>query len=333
MEVALKSVAIPISDVSSVGEARRQGVNLGAMLGLDEVTNGELGIIVTEVARNALIHGGGGQLIVTGEKNGAAIRVDVLALDRGSGIKNITRAFEDGYSTAGTPGTGLGAVRRLSSAFDLFSNDKGTVIVASLLQGEKVSRSELEIGSLVAPYPGEIMSGDRVSWRQEAQRTVVMVADGLGHGPLAADAADEAAAIFQQYAPEPPGEILGRIHDALKKTRGAAVSVAEIQPALATLTYAGIGNISAAVVAGSQSRSLISHNGIVGHQLHRIQEFKVEWPRSGMLVMHSDGLQTRWDLSQYAGLTSRNASVIAGVLLRDYRRKDDASVVVVKEPN
>lgn len=332
MEVILQSVAIPLSDVSSVGEARRQGVNLGSSLGLSEVTNGELGIIITEAARNALIHGGGGQLIITGQNVGGSVSVDVLALDRGKGIKDVTRAFEDGYSTAGTPGTGLGAIRRLSSDIDLFSNNHGTAIVASVTQGEKATRSDLEIGSIVVPYPGEVMCGDRVSWRQEAQRTVVMAADGLGHGPLAADAADEAAHIFQKHSQETPSEILSRIHDALKKTRGAAVSVAEIRPAMAALTYAGVGNIAATVISDSQSRSLISHNGIVGHQLHRIQEFTVEWPRSAMLIMHSDGLNTRWDLSRYAGLTKRKASLIAGVLLRDYRReKDDASVVVIKE--
>lgn len=330
----LKSVAVPISDSSSIGDARRQGQALGSSLGLGEVTNGELGIIITEVARNALIHGGGGQLITIGHKEDATISVQVLALDRGPGIKDIARAFEDGYSTAGTPGTGLGAIRRLSSAFDLFSNNNGTVIVASVVQGENTPSGRLEIGSVVAPYPGETVAGDQISWKQEAQRTVLMVADGLGHGPLAADAADEAANIFQQYSSKSPGEILGRIHDALKKTRGAAVSVAEIQSVPATLTYAGVGNIAAMVVSNGQSRNLISHNGIVGHQLHRIQEFTVEWPRSGMLIMHSDGLHTRFDLSRYAGITSRTASLIAGVLLRDYRReKDDVSVVVVKEPS
>jgi anti-sigma regulatory factor (Ser/Thr protein kinase) len=333
VEVMIECVAVPLSDVSSVGEARRRGVSLASLLGLAEVKSGELGIIITELARNAVIHGGGGHLIVTIQTAEGGVRVDVVAVDRGSGIKNVVRAFEDGYSTAGTPGTGMGAIRRLSSAMDVFSNSSGTAIVASVIQGERESRSGLEIGSIVAPYPGETVCGDRVSWWQDHQRTVVMVADGLGHGPLAADAADEAGHIFQQYVKEAPGEILSRIHDALKKTRGAAVAIADISPVLGTLTYAGVGNISATAISPARSRSFVSHNGTMGHHLHRIQEFKVEWPRSSMLVMHSDGLHTRWDLSPYAGLTQRSASLIAAVLLRDYRReRDDASVVVVKEP-
>lgn len=326
-----RCVVIPLTDLTSAGEARRAGQNLGASLGLDEVKNGELGIIITEAARNAVLHGGGGQLIVAGEKSNHAVSVDVLALDRGAGIKDISRAFEDGYSTAGTPGTGLGAIRRMGASIDMFSGKTGTAILARIEQRSGAMPGDLEIGTVVAPYPGEVVCGDAVVWRQDAERTAIMAVDGLGHGPLAAEAAEEAVSLFNRYSLEEPAEMLDRIHGALKKTRGAAVAVAEIRPGSATLTYAGVGNISATLMSAGQSRSLISHNGIVGHQLHRIQEFKVNWPGSGMLIMHSDGLQSRWDLSNYPGLSMRKAALIAGVLLRDYRReRDDASVIVVK---
>src|SRR5215467_4436882 len=256
-----KYAAIQLSDISSVGEARRQGQNLGASLGLGDVRNAELGIIITEAARNAVLHAGGGQLIIMGDTTEGAVHVEVLALDRGPGIKDIARAFEDGYSTAGTPGTGLGAIRRLGNATDLFSNTEGTAIVATVVQGTNTTRSNLHIGSVIAPFPGEMVSGDRIAWRQAAQRTIVMVADGLGHGPLAADAAEEAERVFGTYCKESPAEIIERLHDALKKTRGAAVSVAEIQPALATVKYAGVDNISASIVSDTQTRSLVSHNG------------------------------------------------------------------------
>ena len=98
-----------------------------------------------------------------------------------------------------------------------------------------------------------------------------------------------------------------------------------------TLTYAGVGNISAVVLAGTGSRSLVSHNGTLGMVTSRIQEFKVDWPADAVLVLHSDGLHSRWDLSSYAGLIVRHPAVIGGALLRDFRRqRDDASVVVVK---
>ena len=85
------------------------------------------------------------------------------------------------------------------------------------------------------------------------------------------------------------------------------------------------------LLAGGSSRSLVSHNGTLGMSSPQIQEFRSEWPPDAMLVMHSDGLQSSWDLSSYAGLASRHPAVIGGALLRDFRRqRDDASVVVVK---
>jgi hypothetical protein len=128
-----------------------------------------------------------------------------------------------------------------------------------------------------------------------------------------------------------PGEILSYVHDALRKTRGAVAAVAEIRPKEKTLTYAGIGNIGAVLLSGGASHSLVSHNGTLGMTISRIQEFRVEWPSDAVLVLHSDGLQSKWDLSAYAGLLARHPAVICGALLRDFRRqRDDASVVVIK---
>jgi anti-sigma regulatory factor (Ser/Thr protein kinase) len=333
----LSSVDILLTDLSSVGDARRSGSRLAADLGFNEVKAGELGILITEVARNAVVHGGGGQLIISGCKSERGdIRIDVLALDRGKGIKDISRAFEDGYSTSTTPGTGLGAVRRMAAVFDLFSSAQGTVIFARVEQpaaGESKAgkKAALEVVGVVVPLAGERVSGDGVAWEQKPGRTVILAVDGLGHGRFAAEAAEEAKRIFHQYLAHTPGEIISRIHDALKKTRGAAASIAEIHPAAGTLIYAGVGNISSVVVTDGASRSLVSHNGTLGHMFPRIQEFKVEWPRNSVLIMHSDGMQSRWDLSRYPGLLARQPALIAGILFRDFRRqRDDSSVVVVK---
>jgi anti-sigma regulatory factor (Ser/Thr protein kinase) len=329
----LRCIAIPLSDVTSVGAARRAGLNLGVSLGFNAVKNGELGIIITEAARNAVLHGGGGLLFMSAERINSCARAEVLALDRGPGIKDLVRAFQDGYSTAGTPGTGLGAIRRLASTCDVFSSAGGTAIVATVVQGEATGATPaLEIGTVLVPFPGETVCGDGIAWVQEPNRTAALMVDGLGHGLQAAEAADEAIATFHQHAKKQPGEIVGRIHDALRKTRGAAVAVAEILTDQGSLNYAGVGNISGSVLAGSKLRSLISHNGTAGHQVIRIQEFKSEWPSTGVLILHSDGLQTRWDLSKYPGLLQRHPTVIAGVLVRDHSRgRDDASVLVVKE--
>jgi serine phosphatase RsbU (regulator of sigma subunit) len=160
---------------------------------------------------------------------------------------------------------------------------------------------------------------------------MVLIVDGLGHGFGAAEAAQEAVATFKQRMSLSPGEILSYINDALRKTRGAVAAIAEIRPSENRLVYAGVGNISGVVLTGETSRSLVSHNGTLGISTPKIQEFSSAWPADAVLVLHSDGIHTKWDLFQYPGLLARHPAVIAGALLRDFRRqRDDASVVVVK---
>jgi hypothetical protein len=77
---------------------------------------------------------------------------------------------------------------------------------------------------------------------------------------------------------------------------------------------------------------MVSHSGIVGHEARKIQEFVYPWSQDTVLVMHSDGLATHWNLDQYPGLASRRPSLIAGVLYRDFTRgRDDVTVVVAKK--
>lgn len=328
------SQTVSLSDFSSTAEARRIGARMALSLGLNEKKSGETAIVITEAARNAVVYGGGGQLLLSGIKSKHETRMEILALDRGPGIADLSRALQDGYSTGGTPGTGLGAIKRMAEAFDVFSNAKGTAIFARIEQSENEQRSQkssVELAGLVSPIAGETASGDNLAWEINGDRCMVMMADGLGHGPQAAEAADEAVRVFRAHSSESPASLISRMHDALKKTRGAAAAIAEVRTLAGTLIYAGVGNISGSILSSTLSRSLVSHNGTLGHVMARVQEFKVEWPKDGVLVMHSDGLQSRWDLSRYPGLLARQPALIAGVLLRDFRReRDDASVLVLK---
>lgn len=328
------SAHIPLTDLSSVGEARRAGLRLAATLGMNEVKSGELAILITEAARNAVIHGGGGQAIISAVPDGlSGKRIDLVVLDKGPGIKDVGRAFQDGYSSAGTPGTGLGAIRRMAGGFDLFSNAKGTAVLAQVCEAAESSAGKniLQVGGLAVPIGGEIVCGDAIASVQTPTRTMILAVDGSGHGIEASKAAQEAGRIFVSHSSDSPAAILARIHDALKKTRGAAAAIAEIRPLSGVLNYAGVGNIAGVVMSAAGPRSLVSHNGTLGYVVTRIQEFKVIWPSDGVLILHSDGLQSRWDLSGHPGVLARNPAIIAGVLLRDFRRpRDDSSVVVVK---
>lgn len=296
---------------------------------MDEVRGGELALLATELSRNILVHGGGGEAIIIGSKNDREPVAGILALDNGPGIADVARAMGDGYSTSGTLGGGMGAMKRIASTLEIFTAQHGTIVFLQI--GDPGPNHALQIAGIAIPKAGELACGDAWACEKNPQRTLVLLVDGLGHGLEAAEAAEAATSAFRKHVSKSPGQIISYIHDALRKTRGAAAALCEICPGDKTLTYAGVGNISGTVLSHKVSRSLVSHNGTLGATMSKVQEFRVDWPADGILIMHSDGLKSRWDLSGYAGLLSKHAAIIGGALLRDFRReRDDASVVVVK---
>lgn len=328
MEIVLTEL-VAVTDASSVGQVRRAAFATAQRLGMDETRTGELALLATEVSRNVLVHGGGGEVVVLGLKHDGNALGRLLALDRGAGIPDIAKAMGDGFSTAGTLGAGLGAMKRIAAGMEIFTSRNGTIVFLEV--GQNPDGHGLQIAGMAVPYPGEQVCGDAWAYDNSPERMLTMITDGLGHGLGAAEAAQEAIATFHARVSASPGDILSYIHDALRKTRGAVAGIAEIRPKEGRIVFAGVGNVAAVLVSTTESRSLVSHNGTLGSIASRIQPFQFEWKPDSVLILHSDGLQTRWDLANYAGLLSRHPAVIGGALLRDFRRhKDDASVVVVK---
>lgn len=328
--------SLAINDPSQAGEARRIALALARSIGFDESEAGKVALVVTEAATNMVKHAGGGEVLLRslGPEQGGGM--EVLALDRGSGMGNVAQCMRDGHSTAGSPGTGLGAIVRLSDVFDIYSRPgAGTVLLAQFTKERRHQPiNPVEMGAVCQPKPGEDVCGD--SWAAELQagRTMLAVADGLGHGVAAAAAAREAVRVFHQRLQLHPAELLEAVHLALRGTRGAAVAVLEINASQPQITFAGLGNIAARVLfngSGSPERHMVSHAGTAGHQRYRIQEFTYPWADDSLIVMHSDGLATHWDLAAYPGLSQRHPSIIAAVLYRDHsRRRDDVTVVVLR---
>lgn len=335
--MAHQQISVQIAENTHVSEARRTSNRLAHDLQFDSVAQGRVAIVVTELARNVLLHGTGGEVILQpGSEANGDVWIDVVALDKGPGIADISRALNDGYSSAGTSGTGFGAVSRLSSIFDVYSKpQEGAAVLARVVSGKPrpmTSESQLSTGSVCVPVAGETRCGDAWEHSDHACRRLIMVADGLGHGPLASDASNEALEAFRANQHKSPREIIEAAHGRLQKTRGAAVAVAEIDFERQIVRYSGVGNIAGAIVAGGKSRGMVSHNGIIGHQSERIQEFTFPWERDAFLILHTDGVNTRWSLDRYPGLQSKPAALIAAVLYRDFKRgRDDATVVVSRE--
>jgi anti-sigma regulatory factor (Ser/Thr protein kinase) len=325
------TLTIPAHDPSQVGTVRRAAADLAIQLGFDEHDSARVALVATEMGTNLVKHARDGEMLLQITASPARAGVELIALDRGPGIVDVARALQDGMSTRGTPGTGLGAIRRAATIFDLYSTPAGTAVLAMVAATDDGASASFEVGAIAVPYPGEIVCGDGFYVTQADGRALVLVVDGLGHGPLAAEAAEAAGRIFATYGGLGPVELMQRMHDGLRPTRGAAAALAEVDARRGVVRFCGVGNIAATIVADGATRSLVSHHGTLGHDVRRIADFQYPWTNESTLVMSSDGLVSNWTLSRYPGLADRAASLLAGVLYRDCRRqRDDATVLVLR---
>jgi len=321
-----------------VGEARRAAIALAHALGFDEVAAAQAGIVATELANNIVRHAKSGEIVLRSFDHSiesGTSGLEILAIDRGPGIANVSAAFTDGFSTAGTPGNGLGAVKRLSTVAEVYTEPSHGTVVLARLQPRPAgkSNSTLEFGAVCLPKSGEEICGD--AWAAEPDssgRTAIVVADGLGHGPLAAAASGLAIRIFRDNMHLSSARIIEAIHSALRSTRGAAVAVAEVFRNRREISFTGIGNISALIVSATSLRSMVSLNGTAGAEARRIQTFTYPWPADSLLVMHSDGLASQWSLTRHPGLRFKHPSLVAATLYRDFcRQRDDVTVLVARD--
>jgi anti-sigma regulatory factor (Ser/Thr protein kinase) len=331
--------AFPVTEASHVAVPRRTVLKLAEQLGFSDARAGATALIVSELATNLTKHAREGEILLrplhsgNGERNG----IQIIAVDKGPGMSNSAQSRSDGYSTSGSLGYGLGTIERQSDFFDFYTDTTGTAIVASIWREETdrrvLERRRYDVGAVHVAKPGEDVCGDAWCWRARDGRLAILVADGLGHGLYAHDAAEAAVSVFRKCYEYAPARVIENIHGALRATRGAAVAMLAVDNERGTASYAGLGNITSSIIVSSTaSQHLVSHNGTAGHSAARIQEFQYPVPAGSVITLASDGLRTNWSLDAYPGLRTRSASVIAAILYRDFnRRRDDVTLVVAAD--
>ncbi|MDQ7988543.1 MAG: ATP-binding protein/SpoIIE family protein phosphatase [Candidatus Dactylopiibacterium sp.] len=337
MEVILGThhVVFPVEESSRIGEARRHAVRLAQTLGFDETRVGRVALVVTELGTNLLKHAREGQLLIAARQHASA-GIEILSVDRGPGMRDVAQSLRDGYSTAGSPGTGLGAISRLADDFDLHSSETDGTLIVARLHGEAPApgRPAFASGVIAVCAPGETVCGDGWGIALDGSRAALLVADGLGHGPDAHEAAQAAVGVF---AAAPFGglrEALETAHVRLRMTRGAALSTVIVDGQGGSIQSAGAGNVLVRLVSGTSDRTLLSQHGTVGVQIRHVEVIQSEWPEHASVIMHSDGLLTRWPGSAIRALLGRDPSLTAALLWRDYSRKrDDVTVAVLRRRN
>jgi anti-sigma regulatory factor (Ser/Thr protein kinase) len=324
---------IPVAEISQVGNARRLATEFAQKIGLEATRIASVALVATEMATNLVKHGGGGKIVIDHFADADGCGIELLSLDQGSGMADVGRCLADGFSTAGSAGNGLGAIKRQADGFAVFSRPGlGTALMVRFIaKADRGPASGTQLGIVADPYPGESVNGDCWAYADTPHGPTVLVADGLGHGIQAAEAAQIGIKTFHQHLDYGCVPLIDAIHRALAPTRGAAVGLARIDKVQQLVRFVGIGNIGAALVSQGVTRRLASNNGTAGHIAPRIHEFTYPFAGDPLVILHSDGLSAKWELGAYPGLAMNHPLLIAGVLFRDHRRgRDDASIVAVR---
>jgi phosphoserine phosphatase RsbX len=183
------------------------------------------------------------------------------------------------------------------------------------------------VGAATRPAVGQTVCGDAFVVAPYSAGTLVCLADGLGHGPLANDAAFAACNYAREHAGEPLEAIMRGIDGALRGGRGAAVSLLALSPLARRVRYAGVGNVELRAVAkvGIAPPNL---PGIVGQRLRAVRIWEYPLAQGDVLMLASDGISTRFELKELVRLEPQ--ALAAFVVHRHHKAHDDGSCVVAR---
>jgi anti-sigma regulatory factor (Ser/Thr protein kinase) len=313
---------------STVAAARNAARAMASALTFPEPRAEQLAVAVSEAVSNLHKHARDGSLLLRVNRDTGLPGIELVTIDAGPGVRDLGKAVQDGQSSAGTLGIGLGAIRRMADLCELYSvSGHGTTLVARFWPQPR--QPVIGCAGLSRPITGEVTCGDMYSTIRVGSTLTGVLCDGLGHGPLAAAAASEALAAVAEEPAGDPAALLGRVHRRMSRTRGGAIAIAQIDGT--TVRFAGLGNVAAWVIADDSRSGMVSVPGIAGHHARKLRQFEYPLPPHGAVVLHSDGLSSRWDSRELPGLASADPLVTAAALLAEAgTRRDDASVLVLK---
>jgi len=326
-----------IDDRSLVAFIKREIHNLALESGFTAHRAGETDIIVAELTSNLIKFPGSGELLYRVNKLASHNEIEIYCLDNGAGISNINKIMHDGYSSANTLGQGLGAIKRLSNDFQIYSlRNWGTVQYVRICETADfvvpAARPQLDFAAISVNCPGERVCGDGYLVKELVNGFQIFVGDGLGHGANAHDAVEQAKRIFKSSRDNDPVAILRDMHEGVKKSRGLVATIASVNYQSEQWSICGIGNISTRIYHGIDNKTYTPYNGIVGHNIPRtLNSTIVPYQKHQMVVMHSDGLRTRWNLSELLSILKHDPGLVAASIYKGtLRGNDDATILVGK---
>lgn len=296
----------------------------------------EIDIVVSEIVSNLSKHAVKGEMFVRLVTTEGIQGIEIIALDQGPGIDDIPRMMTDGVSTTNTLGNGLGSIRRLTNEFQIYSQKEwGTILYCTLYDKQlpqKQTQETINIKSIIVPKPNEEVCGDGFYLKVSRNYIKLFLGDGLGHGKEAHLSVQAAIDAFKRCPANSPLENLRFIHDSVKKTRGLVCTVAVLDRKELKWKICGVGNIQIRLVDGIAARSYVGYNGIIGLNVpNTLHDQVYNYEKGQTLIMCSDGIKSKWDLSGLPGILRHDPAILGGAIYKDFARgTDDISIVSCK---
>ena len=328
-------ISFNASDRSYFAILKKEIHKLVAEAGFSEQRTGEADIIVAEMTSNLVKHGGGGEILVRIIDDDDDQAVELISIDNGAGMTEPMRMIEDGMSTANTLGQGLGAMKRLSDTFQVYSlKGWGTIVLSRVYKKDRPyfkKKKILEKGAIIVPKHGEQACGDGVYCEQYDDNITMFLGDGLGHGPDAELAVQSAIKALRASTEKSVPDILRHMHKDVKKTRGLVGTLAIFDIKEKRWRMCGVGNI-ATRTQSVVTKNHISYNGVIGMNIPTtLNEQILPYEKGQCLIMCSDGIKTRWDFQKYTGILKYDLTIAAAAIYKDHCRKtDDTSVLITR---
>jgi anti-sigma regulatory factor (Ser/Thr protein kinase) len=334
MAEPLQPVGIRVATLSEIRRAGEPARSFAASIGFPAQDCDEIVLVVTELASNLVRHGGGGILTLTANVAPDQVGIQIESEDRGPGIANFDRAVTDGYSTAGSLGTGLGAVNRLMDELELRPMPAGGahIVCRRWLRASTTPATRwLEFGVATRAYGFQRENGDAFIVRQWGGNALAGVIDGLGHGQFALRAAQAARQYVERHFDRPLEDLFRGAGRACRGTRGVVMALARFDFANHTFAVANVGNVEVRIFGAAARANLVVRRGIVGLNAPQPVTTVCQWTRGTILVMHTDGVRSHWDWKDFSDLTQEPSGAAAQRLLAALgRAEDDATVLVVR---
>jgi negative regulator of sigma-B (phosphoserine phosphatase) len=194
------------------------------------------------------------------------------------------------------------------------------------------SRSPMEWGVAQIALEGETVSGDRHMVSLYPDGLLIAVVDGLGHGKEAAAAAEAAVAILEEHVQEPAISLLKRCHEALRQTRGVAMSLASLNATYGTITWLGVGNVEGVLLRADKEAvpgqdNVMLFPGVVGHQMPSLRAVVTPVSVGDLLIFFTDGV--RRDFLNEPPIPGHSPQRIADRICAKYNKGTDDALVLV----